>query len=240
MLECHSQGMWNTKVLPSLSFSAWFGNTQDWSKWFWILSFIPWVMFVLCSEWSFCDTRPCLFILTLICEVEPFCFSKLSPSLSSRYISISLLHKKKCCSSSERSELCVPNPIWNFFREVEVAEWKPGQAERSQLLKSHLTLQPSLESPVSFCSGNFENSDRNRALKKTKRKVWKWQSVKRGWLVFPKLVLISVEGAQRQSRGCSAEGIWEQEVGWEQVELGELMSGWRNVQSESVTCDKER
>lgn len=49
--------------------------------------------------------------------------------------------------------------------------------------------------------------------------------MKRGWLVVPKLVLISVEGAQRQSMGCSAEESSEQEVGWEQEELGELMSG---------------
>lgn len=49
--------------------------------------------------------------------------------------------------------------------------------------------------------------------------------MKRGWFAVPQLVLISVEGAQRQSLGSSAEGNSEQEVGWEQVELRELMSG---------------
>lgn len=63
--DCHPQGMWNREVLPSLGFSAGLGNLQDYNKWFWIPCFSPWVMTALSSEWSFCDTKPRLFILTL-------------------------------------------------------------------------------------------------------------------------------------------------------------------------------
>lgn len=86
------------------------------------------------------------FWLLFFCEVKPSAFPSCHPVCQQgKFSSLSYTkktQKKRCCSSSERSKLCVPNLPWNFCREVEMAEWKPGQAERSQLLQSHLPQDP--------------------------------------------------------------------------------------------------